>query len=369
MEQEQGSMEALVDQRWTGRRVFITGHTGFKGGWLSIWLARMGAIVRGYSLTPSTEPSLFEVARIGTLLEDVRGDIRDLDRLGRAIREFAPELVFHLAAQPLVRASYQDPLGTYATNVMGTANLLECLRSASSVRALVVITTDKCYQNHEWMWSYRENDRLGGDDPYSSSKACVEILTASYRKSFFSSNCGSKHSVAIATARAGNVIGGGDWSEDRLLPDLIRGFISGAPVPIRNPGSIRPWQHVLEPIAGYLVLADQLLSRGAAVAEAWNFGPPDEAAWTVAQIADDMVHRWGGAAKWVRDGTQQPREAHYLKLDASRAKVALGWHPRLSMQQTLQMLVDWYKAWQEGADMLAISQSQIQEYEKLLVNR
>lgn len=369
MEQEQGSMEALVDQRWTGRRVFITGHTGFKGGWLSIWLARMGAIVRGYSLTPSTDPSLFEVARIGTLLDDVRDDIRDLDRLGRAIREFAPEVVFHLAAQPLVRASYQDPLGTYATNVMGTANLLESLRSASSVRALVVVTTDKCYQNHEWMWSYRENDRLGGDDPYSSSKACVEILTASYRQSFFSSNCNSKHCVAIATARAGNVIGGGDWSEDRLLPDLVRGFISGAPVPIRNPGSIRPWQHVLEPLAGYLVLADRLLSQGAGLAEAWNFGPNEEAAWTVGQIADEMVHRWGGAAKWIRDGTHHPHEAHYLKLDASRAKVALGWRPRLNMQQTLQMLVDWYKAWQEGADMLAISQSQIQEYEKLLVNR
>jgi CDP-glucose 4,6-dehydratase len=360
---EQGAMEAVVNRSWGGRRVFVTGHTGFKGGWLSMWLARMGAIVRGYSLDPSTNPSLFEVAQIATLVDDRRGDIRDFTSLSRSIQEFAPEIVFHLAAQPLVRASYEDPLGTYTTNVMGTANLLESIRATESVRSVVIVTTDKCYENREWMWSYRENDRLGGHDPYSSSKACAEILTASYRRSFFCSPSAGRHCVAVATARAGNVIGGGDWSPDRLLPDLIRGFVSGHPVAIRNPDSVRPWQHVLEPIAGYLLLAEKLLTQGVAVAEAWNFGPNEDGAWTVAQIADEMVRQWGGAAKWSRDRAEHPHEAQSLKLDASKAKAVLGWRPRLSLRQALRMLVEWYKPWHEGADMLTISQSQIEEYE------
>ncbi len=361
-------METLVSQAWNGRRVFVTGHTGFKGGWLSIWLAHMGAIVRGYALAPPTDPSLFEVAQLQKVLEDVRGDVRNLERLSQALSEFEPEVVFHLAAQPLVRASYADPLGTYATNVMGTANLLQSLRSAPSVRAVVVVTTDKCYENREWMWSYREHDRLGGYDPYSSSKACAEILTESYRRSFFSSSSGGRTCAAIATARAGNVIGGGDWSADRLLPDLIRGFVSSTPVPIRNPRSIRPWQHVLEPIAGYLVLAQALVAKGTALAAAWNFGPDEDGAWTVARIADEMVRCWGGGASWKIDDAAQPHEAQTLKLDATKAKTILGWHPRLDMAQTLRMLVDWYQAWTRGADMLAVSQSQIEEYESFLIS-
>ena len=259
MEFREGPLENVVTSALKGQRVFLTGHTGFKGGWLALTLARLGATVRGYALNPSGEPSFFESAKVGSLVEDLRGDIRDLATLDHAMRAFAPDVVFHLAAQPLVRRSYADPLETYTTNVMGTAHVLESVRTLPSVRAVVVITTDKCYLNREWRWGYRETDHLGGYDPYSSSKACAEILTASYRNSFFSAESLEKHSVSLATARAGNVIGGGDWSEDRLIPDLIRGFTAGQPVPIRRPLSVRPWQHVLEPIAGYIALAEKLI--------------------------------------------------------------------------------------------------------------
>jgi CDP-glucose 4,6-dehydratase len=367
VDQESGAVEAVVKKIWTGRRVYVTGHTGFKGGWLCMWLAQMGATVRGYSLGPPTDPSLFEVARISTLVVDERGDVRDFDHLSRSLREFAPEVVFHLAAQPLVRASYEDPLGTYATNVMGTASLLESVRKVDSVRAVVVVTTDKCYENREWVWSYRESDRLGGHDPYSSSKACAELLTASYRDSFFSASSGG-HVPAVATARAGNVIGGGDWSQDRLVPDLIRGFISGKSVAIRYPNSIRPWQHVLEPVGGYLLLAAKLLNRGEDLAQAWNFGPREDDAWSVARIADEMARRWGAPAKWNLDGNDHPHEARSLKLDASRATAILGWRARLNLEQSIEMTVDWYKQWRTGGDMLSFSQSQIQGYEALLAN-
>ncbi len=261
-------MEDLVKNVWQGRKVLVTGHTGFKGGWLALWLAQLGADVRGYALDPATEPSLFNAARVGSVIEDIRGDLRDQSTLDRAMREFRPEVVFHLAAQPLVRHSYIDPVGTYSTNVIGTANVLESIRTLTSVRAAVVITTDKCYVNREWHWGCCESDPLGGYDPYSSSKACVEILMSSYRSSFFPPDRFATHGVALATARAGNVIGGGDWSEDRLLPDLIRGFMSGKPVLIRRPLAIRPWQHVLEPIAGYLALGERLLAADITFADA-----------------------------------------------------------------------------------------------------
>lgn len=351
-------MENMVKSVFAGRRVFLTGHTGFKGGWLALCLARLGATVRGYGLDPATKPSLFQAASVASLIEDLRGDIRDADRLDRAVREFAPEVVFHLAAQPLVRRSYADPVGTYATNVMGTANLLESLRTLPSVRATVVVTTDKCYLNREWRWGYRETDALGGYDPYSSSKACCEILCASYRSSFF-----SQDRMLLATARAGNVIGGGDWSEDRLIPDLIRGFVAGEPVAIRRPSSVRPWQHVLEPIAGYLLLAEKLLAGEETFADAWNFGPYDEDAWPVEHIATAMARRWGGGATWFRDGNETVHEAGLLKLDSSKARAELGWRPRLRLRTSLEWLVDWYQAWQRGENLQSFTLDQIIAYD------
>jgi CDP-glucose 4,6-dehydratase len=361
VERWEGPVEDVVNSAFAGRRVFLTGHTGFKGGWLALSLARLGASVRGYALDPSTEPSLFEVARIGQVVQDVRGDIRDAARLDQAMREFKPDIVFHLAAQPLVRWSYTDPVGTYATNVLGTAHLLESIRTMPTVRAVVVVTTDKCYLNREWQWGYRETDPLGGHDPYSSSKACTEILCASYRSSFFSAEK-VKHKVALATARAGNVIGGGDWSEDRLIPDLIRGFIRGTPVPIRRPLSVRPWQHVLEPIAGYLLLAEKLLAGDESFADAWNFGPWDDDAWPVERIATTMARRWGGEATWFRDGNPTVHEAGLLKLDSSKARAELGWQPRLRLDTALEWLVDWYQAWQSGTDMQSFTLKQIGAY-------
>jgi CDP-glucose 4,6-dehydratase len=357
-------VEDSVSSVFAGRRVFLTGHTGFKGGWLALCLARLGASVRGYALDSATEASLFEAARIGDLVDDVRGDVRDAAKLDRAMREFEPDIVFHLAAQPLVRRSYADPVGTYATNVLGTAHLLESIRTLPGLRAAVIVTTDKCYLNREWRWGYRETDRLGGHDPYSSSKACAEILCASYRSSFFPPEKLEQHKVGLATARAGNVIGGGDWSEDRLIPDLIRGFIRGQPVPIRRPLSIRPWQHVLEPIAGYLSLAERLLAGDRSFAEAWNFGPWDEDAWPVERIATAMAQRWGGGASWFRDGKESVHEAGLLKLDSSKARAELGWRPRLRLEIALEWLVDWYRAWQGGADMQTFTFDQIAAYEK-----
>ena len=353
----------MVNSVFAGRRIFLTGHTGFKGGWLALSLARLGASIRGYALDPSTETSLFEAARIGDLIDDVRGDVRDAAKLDKALREFDPEVVFHLAAQPLVRRSYADPVGTYATNVLGTAHLLESARTLRSLRAVVVVTTDKCYLNREWLWGYRETDPLGGHDPYSSSKACTEILCASYRSSFFPPEDLARHKVGLATARAGNVIGGGDWSEDRLIPDLIRGFIRSEPVPIRRPLSVRPWQHVLEPIAGYLSLAERLLDGDKHFAEAWNFGPGDDDAWPVELIATAMAQRWGEGAIWFQDGDGSVHEAGILKLDSSKARAELNWHTRLRLEVALEWLVDWYRAWQGGADMQSFTLSQIAMYE------
>jgi CDP-glucose 4,6-dehydratase len=352
---------------WRNKRVFLTGHTGFKGGWLALWLASRGAIVRGYALDPCTTPSLFEVARIGSVIEDIRGDIRDAATLEPALRDFAPEAVFHMAAQPLVRYSYEDPIGTYETNVIGTARVLDAVRRTPSVRAVVSVTTDKCYENIEDPHhSYIETDPLGGYDPYSSSKACAEIVSAAYRQSYFNPAKIAEHHCAVATGRAGNVIGGGDWSTDRLIPDLVRGFLAGERVLIRRPHAIRPWQHVLEPLAGYIALGEHLLSADPArYATAFNFGPADEDAQTVGWIVEKMVGFWGGGASWTLDPDPGQHEAGYLKLDANRARAQLAWQPRLRLETALRWLVDWYRAWQSGADMHGFTLDQIASYEAL----
>src|SRR6202035_3418254 len=351
---------------WRGRRVFLTGHTGFKGSWLALWLSSLGAKIWGYALDPSTEPNMFTLACVGSVVEDVRGDVRDYAELQASITEFAPEVVFHLAAQPIVRRSYADPLGTYGTNVMGTVHVLEAIRKPPSVRAVVCVTTDKCYQNQEWIWPYRETDPLGGYDPYASSKACAEIVSAAYRSSFFPTGRLQEHHVGLATARAGNVIGGGDWSEDRLIPDLIRGFRSNQPVLIRRPNAIRPWQHVLDPLHGYLMLAQEHLAQPARFASAYNFGPSDEDVWPVERIATQLVRMWGDGASWVRDSVPSVHEDQVLRLDASKARVELGWKPRLGIEAALEWTTEWYRAWNHGDNMAKFTEKQIAEYEERL---
>ena len=354
---------------WHGKRVFLTGHTGFKGGWLALWLASKGAIVRGYSLDPYTTPSLFDIAKIGTVVEDIRGDIRDGKHLDQALTSFAPEVVFHMAAQPLVRYSYQDPIGTFETNVLGTARVLDAVRRTPSVRAVVSVTTDKCYENKEWLWAYREIDPLGGYDPYSSSKACAEIVSAGFRQSYFPVDKIADHRCGVATARAGNVIGGGDWSTDRLIPDLVRGFVAGEPALIRRPNAIRPWQHVLEPLHGYILLAEKLIHpepvQAGQYATAFNFGPSEDDAQTVGWIVERMVRFWGQKASWVLDPEPGVHEAGYLKLDASRARAELGWQPRLRLETALEWLVTWYKAQAAGEDMHQLTLAQIAAYEQM----
>ena len=350
---------------WCGKRVLLTGHTGFKGSWLSLWLQSMGAQVVGYALAPPTEPSLFEVAGVGAGMTSVIGDIRDLEHLRAVFAEHKPEIVIHMAAQPLVRYSYAEPVETYSTNVMGTVNLLEAVRGTPGVKAVVNVTTDKCYENREWAWGYRENEAMGGYDPYSSSKGCAELVTAAYRNSFFNSaTFNVKHSIAIASARAGNVIGGGDWAEDRLIPDIMRAITQGRSVTIRNPHAIRPWQHVLEPLSGYLKLAQKLYEEGAAYAEGWNFGPNDEDAKPVQWIVEQLTQSWGEGASWLLDGGEHPHEAHYLKLDCSKAKSRLDWHPRWHLDEALKRIVDWQKQYLYGRDMRAVTIEQIDLYLK-----
>ena len=354
------------DFSWKGRRVFLTGHTGFKGGWLAVWLAKLGATVRGYAMDPTVAPNLFETARVGSVIEDIRGDIRDAAKLETAMRDFAPEVVFHLAAQALVLPSYQDPIGTYETNIIGTARVLDCVRRTPSVHAVVSVTSDKCYLNDERESPYRETDPLGGYDPYSSSKACAEIVSAAYRQSYFPiAELGKSHRVALTTARAGNVIGGGDWARNRLLPDLVRGILSGSPAPIRRPDSIRPWQHVLEPLRGYILLAERLLSHDARYSTAYNFGPLEEDARPVRWIAERVTALWGNGASWRLDAEPSPHEASYLKLDASRALADLGWRPRLRLDGALGYLVAWYRNWNAGEDMHAFTLGQIESYSTL----
>ena len=342
---------------WRGKRVFLTGHTGFKGGWLSLWLQQLGAEVRGFALAPTEPHSLFKEARVADGMGSIFGDVRDLGALKAALAAFRPEIVIHMAAQPLVRQSYADPVETYATNVMGTVHLLEAVRAAPGVRAVVNVTTDKCYENKEWAWGYREDEPMGGHDPYSSSKGCAELVSAAYRRSFF-----DQGGPALATARAGNVIGGGDWATDRLVPDILRAFECGEPVVIRNPLSTRPWQHVLEPLAGYLVLAQRLHADGAAFAEGWNFGPRDEDARPVQWVVEQLVERWGQGARWQLDGGHHPHEAHFLKLDISKARSRLGWEPRWRLADALRHIVDWHQAWRGGHDVRALCLAQVDAY-------
>jgi CDP-glucose 4,6-dehydratase len=351
---------------WTARRVLLTGHTGFKGSWLSLWLQQLGAELCGIALEPPSKMNLFEDAGVERGMRSIIGDIRDIGLMKRTFAENRPEVVFHLAAQPLVRSSYDDPLGTYSTNVMGTANVLEAARHTDSVRAVVVVTTDKCYENREWEWPYRETDRLGGYDPYSNSKACAELVVSAYRNSFFNPADFSRHGVAIATVRAGNVIGGGDWAEGRLVPDIMRAFTDERPVLIRNPHAIRPWQHVLEPLRGYLAVAESLLSEGTATGQAWNFGPEQSDAKPVEWIVRQLVESWGEGAHWEVDNSPQPHEAGSLKLDWSKAETRLHWRPTLRLKDALAMTAEWYKARLQGNDMHLFTNAQIRTYRERL---
>ncbi len=347
---------------WQNKQVFVTGHTGFKGAWLSIWLQAMGAKVTGYALDPPTEPSLFALARVDELLTSIIADVRDPERLQRELVHAAPEIVIHMAAQPLVRDSYKIPVETYATNVMGTVHLLEAVRACPSVRAVVNVTTDKVYENREWVWGYRENEPFGGHDPYSNSKGCSELVTAAYRSSYFNPSDYDRHGVAVATARAGNVIGGGDWANDRLIPDMIRAILSNEPVQIRNPHAIRPWQHVLEPLSGYLLLAQRLYEEGGSYASGWNFGPTEEDARAVEWLVKRLCSAWGVGAGYVLDHGEHPHEAHYLKLDCSKARIELGWSPRWDLDKALQSIVDWTKVYQSHGDLRAECLRQISMY-------
>ena len=350
---------------WQGKRVLLTGHTGFKGSWLSLWLQSMGAQVTGYALAPPTNPSLFEIAEVAQGMTSIIGDIRDLDKLQDVFATHQPEIVIHMAAQPLVRYSYQNPVETYSTNVMGTVHLLEAVRNTPSVKAVVNITTDKCYENREWVWGYRENEPMGGFDPYSNSKGCAELVSAAYRSSFFNANNYAQHGVATATVRAGNVIGGGDWAQDRLIPDILAAFEQGRKVDIRNPNAIRPWQHVMEPLRGYLTLAEQLFEHGPSFGEGWNFGPNDEDAKPVGWIVEQMAALWGADAQWQEDTGEHPHEAHYLKLDISKARSRLDWHPALRLKDALALIIDWSKQRAAGANMRQLTLSQLQAYQAL----
>jgi CDP-glucose 4,6-dehydratase len=354
---------------WAGKRVFLTGHTGFKGSWMSLWLKNLGAELIGYALAPPTVPSLYEMAQVEKGMSSIIADIRDLSPLQAALHNAQPEIVIHMAAQSLVRHSFGDPVETYSTNVMGAVNLLETVRRTRSIKAVVVITSDKCYENREWLWGYRENDPMGGYDPYSSSKGCVELVSAAYRSSFFNTQRYSEHGVAIASARSGNVMGGGDWSQDRLIPDILTAFESGKVAAIRNPHAIRPWLHVLEPLRGYLTLVERLYEQGPQDAESWNFGCRDNDVQTVGWVAQKMADLWGGGASWQSEGAEQPHEAATLKLDISKARSRLGWSPILSAEQALGLVIEWSKRRHAGADANLLTLGQIEAYQAMTGNR
>ena len=359
--------EPLFNDFYRGRKVLITGHTGFKGSWLSILLTWLGAEVYGYALDPPTEPSLYELASVDDLLSSTIGDIRNYDLLLNTLKEVKPEVIIHMAAQPLVKESYRNPRETFEINVMGTVNLLDAVRQIPGVRAILNVTSDKCYENKEWHWGYRENEPMGGYDPYSNSKGCSELVTSSFRNSFYNPKTYSNHGLALATGRAGNVLGGGDWAEDRLVPDFIRAIMRGEELKIRSPYAIRPWQHVLEPLSGYLLLCEKLYSWGPDFAEAWNFGADDDDSKNVEWITQRICELWGKNAAYKIDKEPQPHEASYLKLDCTKAKTLLGWHPQWDIETTLKMLVDWYKAYQSKSDLRQISINQIEQY--FLVNK
>jgi CDP-glucose 4,6-dehydratase len=343
---------------WQGKRVLLTGHTGFKGSWLSLWLQSMGANIRGISLISPTNPSLFEVARVSIGMDHHIVDLRDYGAVKSQIDSFKPEIIIHMAAQSLVRLSYLNPIETYATNVMGTVHVLDAARQSDSVKAIVNVTTDKCYENKEWVWGYREDEPMGGYDPYSNSKGCVELVSTAYRRSFL-----IDAGIAMATARAGNVIGGGDWALDRLVPDTLRALQANEPVPIRNPDAIRPWQHVLEPLSGYLLLAERLFTHGQQYAEGWNFGPRDDDARPVQRIVEQLCEAWGNNATWVLQPGNHPHEANFLKLDISKARQTMQWIPRWSLDTALNHIVDWHQSWLSGHDMRSVCLSQISLYE------
>ncbi|UVI40856.1 CDP-glucose 4,6-dehydratase [Qipengyuania spongiae] len=350
---------AVNAEFWAGKRVFLTGHTGFKGSWLTLWLSAMGAEVYGYAFDPGDAPNLFDLVDAGRGITSTTGDIRDLASVRTSMAVAEPNILIHMAAQSLVRPSYDDPVNTYATNVMGTVNVLEAARACPSLRAAVVVTTDKCYENREWEWGYREDEAMGGHDPYSSSKGCAELVSSAYRNSFFSS---APNGLNLATARAGNVIGGGDWARDRLVPDALCAFAEGKRVAIRNPLATRPWQHVLEPLSGYLVLTQALWRKGSDFAEGWNFGPRDEDARPVRWVVEELATHWGGDAGWVEADGFHPHEAHSLKLDISKARARLHWRPRWALEETVARIVAWQKAWLDGADMRAHCLTEIEAY-------
>ena len=347
-----------MQEFWNGKKILITGHTGFKGSWLAFWLKLLGAEVGGYSLAPETSPNLFENLQLENQINSVIGDIRDLPEFEQTVRAFQPEIIFHLAAQSLVRKSYREPLETYTTNVIGTVNVLEAVRRADSVKAVVVVTTDKVYENKEWLWAYRENERLGGFDPYSNSKACAELAVAAYRNSFFATG-----DCLIATARAGNVIGGGDWSEDRLLPDVFRSLIFGESLKIRYPFAVRPWQHVLEPLAGYLTLAERLYNGEKNCAEAWNFGPSDEDSKPVGWILEEIKRVWNEPVNWRIGTEKQPHEANLLKLDSIKARTELKWSPKLNINDAVKLTAEWYRGYKNKTDLIDLTKNQIEFYQ------
>lgn len=347
---------------WQGKKVLITGHTGFKGSWLSLWLQSLDAELVGYALSPPTTPSLFEVAHVADNMVSITGDIRHLDHLQAVIAEHKPQIIFHLAAQPLVRYSYLNPVETYATNVMGTVHLLEAVRRVGGVKVIVNVTSDKCYANREWVWGYRENEPMGGYDPYSNSKGCAELVTSAFRHSFFNLAEFNQHGTALASVRAGNVIGGGDWAVDRLIPDMARAMMANQPIIIRNPQAIRPWQYVLEPLNGYLMLAQRLWEQGTDYAEGWNFGPNDEDAKPVSWIVEQLIQIWESNLIWQMDDRCHPHEAHYLKLDCSKAKDRLGWKPYLNLQSALILVGEWYKSYLNGKDMAMVTRQQIKQF-------
>jgi CDP-glucose 4,6-dehydratase len=354
---------------WKGRKVLITGHTGFKGSWLSLWLQRLSADVVGYSLPAPTNPSLYEVADVGSGMVSIIGDVRDYPRFRESLEIHQPEIVFHMAAQSVVRQSYQDPIETYSTNVMGTVNLLEAVRRLPGRAAIINITTDKSYENKEWIWGYRETDRLGGHDPYSNSKACSELVTQSFRDSFFSSEAGQDLGKSIATARAGNVIGGGDWTRDQLIPDSVNAFHEGRPVVLRNPQAVRPWQFVLDCLGGYMTLAEKLFLEGERYAGPWNFGPRLEDTLPVQEMVERLINKWPGKASWVRDAGSHPHEAGCLRLDTSKTTLQLGWTPCLVLTESLDWITDWYGRYFQGADPKSLCFEQIGRFEKKLPGR
>lgn len=349
---------------WNGKRVLLTGHTGFKGSWLSLWLQSMGAQLQGLALDPPTKPSLFVEANVVQGMSSSIGDIRHYDFVLKVVAEFKPEIVIHMAAQPLVRYSYKNPIETYATNVMGTVHLLEAIRQTGSAKAVVNVTTDKCYENKEWVWGYREDEPMGGFDPYSSSKGCSELVSSAYRSSYFDGS-----GIALGSARAGNVIGGGDWAEDRLVPDVLRAFEASQPVVIRNPYATRPWQHVLEPLSGYLILAEKLWNQSKSFSEAWNFGPKDEDAKPVGWIVNSLVEKWGDGASWSVDHSEHAHEANYLKLDISKARHRMNWSPRWSLDEALVKIVEWHRLFRANGNIQALCMQQISEYNQTKVGQ